>query len=69
MNTQEIYKRLKIGSSLVAGLIAGKWAATWSLADYSALFSVGFLAGAVGTQGAFRLFDLWRKKRIPQQSS
>ena len=69
MNTLEIYKRLKIGSSLMVGLIVGKWAANWNLSDYSALFSAGFLAGAVGTQGAFRLFDLWRRKRTPQESS
>jgi len=62
MNTQEIFKRLKIGLSLVVGFVVGRLAAAWSPADYSALFSVGFLAGAVGTQGAFRLFDLWRQK-------
>lgn len=62
-NTQEIFKRLKIGLSLVVGFLVGKLAAFFSPADYSILFSVGFLAGAIGTQGAFRLFDLWRQKR------
>jgi hypothetical protein len=66
MNTQEIFKRLKIGLSLVVGFIIGKLTALWSPANYSALFSVGFLAGAIGTQGAFRLFDLWREKHPPQ---
>ena len=63
MNTQEIFKRLKIGLSLVVGFILGKLAAAFSPADYSALFSAGFLAGAIGTQGAFHLFDLWQQKR------
>jgi len=62
MNTQEIFKRLKIGLSLVAGFITGKLAASFSPADYSALFSAGFLAGAIGTQAAFRLLDLWRQR-------
>ncbi len=61
--TQEILKRLKIGLSLVAGFIVGKLASSFSPDDYSVLFTVGFLAGAIGTQGAFRLFDLWRQKR------
>ncbi len=60
---EEIFKRLKIGLSLVAGFIVGKLAAGFSPADYSVLFTAGFLAGAIGTQGAFRLFDLWRQKR------
>ncbi|MFM8330860.1 MAG: hypothetical protein ACKN9T_04160 [Candidatus Methylumidiphilus sp.] len=63
MDTTEILKRLKIGLSLVLGFIVGKLAASFSPDNYSALFSVGFLAGAIGTQGAFRLFDLWRNKR------
>jgi len=63
MNTQEIFKRLMIGLSLVAGYFAGKLAASFSPAHYSALFSAGFLAGAIGTQGAFHLFALWRRKR------
>jgi hypothetical protein len=62
-NTQEIFKRLKIGLSLVVGFGAGKLAATWSPAHYSELFSVGFLVGAIGTQGLFRLFALWRGQR------
>ena len=63
MNTQEIFKRLMIGLSLVMGYFAGKLAASYSPAHYSALFSVGFLAGAIGTQGAFRLFALWRQNK------
>jgi hypothetical protein len=66
MDTQEIFKRLKIGLSLVVGFAAGKLAALWSPAHYSALFSAGFLAGAIGTQGVFRLFDLWRAGRPPR---
>lgn len=63
MNTQEIFKRLKIGLSLVLGYALGKLAASLSPSDYSTLFSIGFLVGAIGTQGAFRLYDLWRQKR------
>ena len=62
MKNSEIFKRLKIGLSLVIGLFIGKLAASWSLENYSAFFSAGFLAGAIGTQGAFRLFELWRQK-------
>ena len=62
-NTQEIFKRLKIGLSLVIGFLLGKFAASFSPADYSLLFSAGFLAGAIGTQGAFRLYQLWQQKR------
>ena len=63
MNTLEIVKRLKIGLSLVMGFFVGKLAASWNMAHYSELFSTGFLAGAIGTQGVFRLFDLWRQKQ------
>ena len=63
MGNSEIFKRLKIGLSLVVGLLLGKLAASWSLAHYSELFSVGFLAGAIGTQGACRLFGFWRQKK------
>jgi hypothetical protein len=63
MNTLEIVKRLKIGLSLVMGFFVGKLAASWNMAHYSELFSAGFLAGAIGTQGAFRLYDLWRQKQ------
>jgi hypothetical protein len=66
MNTQEIVKRLKIGLSLVVGFVVGKLAASWGIAHYSALFSAGFLAGSVGTQGVFRLFELWRQKQAPK---
>jgi hypothetical protein len=66
VNTQEIFKRLKIGLSLVIGFFVGKLAASWDLAHYSELFSAGFLAGAIGTQGMFRLFDLWREKQPPE---
>lgn len=62
-NTQEIFKRLKIGLSLVVGFCIGKLAAYFSPADYSLLFTVGFLAGAIGTQGTFRLYDLRKQKR------
>jgi len=62
MNTLEIVKRLRIGLSLLIGLLVGKLAALWNMAHYSELFSVGFLAGAIGTQGAFRLYDLWQQK-------
>ena len=61
-NHPEIFKRLKIGLSLLVGFALGKLAAAWSPAHYSALFSVGFLAGAVGAQGLFRLFELGRRK-------
>jgi hypothetical protein len=66
MNTLEIVKRLKIGLSLVAGFVAGKLAASLDDAHYSALFSAGFLAGSIGFQGVFRLFELWRQQQAPK---
>jgi len=66
LDTREIFKRLKIGLSLVVGFVIGKLAAAWSPPHYSELFSAGFLAGAIGTQAAFRLFELWRRKRPPR---
>ncbi len=63
MNTLEIFRRLKIGLSLAIGFVVGKLAASWDMAHYSALFSAGFLVGAIGTQGAFRLLDLRRQKK------
>jgi hypothetical protein len=62
MNTQEIFTRLKIGLSLVIGFLIGKWVSSWNLEYYSALFSVGFLVGAIGCQGVFRLISLWRQR-------
>ena len=62
MNTVEIFKRLKIGLSLLVGLGLGKLAAAWDEEHYSLLFSIAFLIGAIGTQGVFRLLDLWRQK-------
>jgi uncharacterized membrane protein YeaQ/YmgE (transglycosylase-associated protein family) len=56
----EIFKRLKIGLSLVVGYVVGKLAAQLSPSDYSALFSVGFLVGAIGTQALFWLYARWR---------
>ena len=63
MNTVEIFKRLKIGLSLVIGFCLAKLAAAWDREYYSTLFTIGFLVGSIGTQGAFRLYDLRRKKR------
>ena len=62
MNTVEIFKRLKIGLSLLVGLGLGKLAAAWNEEHYSLLFSITFLIGVIGTQGAFRLLDLWRQQ-------
>ena len=61
MNTLEIFKRLKIGLSLVVGFLLGKLLASLDMDHYSMLFSVGFLVGAIGTQGVFRLIELWRQ--------
>lgn len=63
MNTIEIFKRLKIGLSLVIGFIVGKWAASLNAEHYSVLFTIGFLLGAIGTQGMFRLYDVWRQRK------
>ena len=62
MNTVEIFKRLKIGLSLVVGLGLGKLAAAWDEEHYSLLFSTAFLIGAIGIQGVFRLIALWRQQ-------
>jgi hypothetical protein len=66
MNTVEIFKRLKIGLSLVVGLGLGKLAASWDEEHDSLLFSIAFLIGAIGTQGVFRLLDLWQQKKRDQ---
>ena len=63
MGNSEIFKRLKIGLSLVVGYFLAKLAASWNPAYYSEIFSAGFLVGAIGTQGAFRLFELWWQKK------
>ncbi len=64
MNTREILTRLKIGLSLLIGFIAGKLAAAWSEPHSSEFFSAGFLAGAIATQGVFRLIALsWQNRR------
>ncbi|MDD5033993.1 MAG: hypothetical protein PHE55_04480 [Methylococcaceae bacterium] len=61
MNTLEIYKRLKIGLSLVIGFLTGKLAAAWWPQHHSEFFGAGFLAGAIATQAVFRLFESMRK--------
>ena len=63
MNNPEIYTRLKIGLSLVIGFIAGKLAGSSSPAHYSELFSLAFLVVVIATQGAFKLFEIWRRGR------
>lgn len=62
-DTREIRKRLMIGLSLVVGYFLGQFATTLNPDQYSALFSVGFFLGAIGTQGVFKLYSLWRDKR------
>ena len=66
MNTVEIFKRLKIGLSLVVGLVLGKLVGSLDEENYSLLFSIAFLIGAIGTQGMFRLLDLWQQKKRDQ---
>jgi len=57
MNTDEIFKRLRIGLALVVGYLAGKGLGQLMGHHPSEFFVVGFGAGVILTQGAFWLWD------------
>jgi len=57
MNTQEIYKRLKIGLSIVVGFFAGKYAASHFGHHASEFFIAFFGLGVVFTQGLLWVID------------
>lgn len=53
MNTNEIIKRLRIGSALVVGYLTGKFFATTMQHHASEFFIGGFGLGVVVTQGLY----------------
>ena len=59
-STQEIFKRLRIGSALVVGYLVGKWLGTYMGHHASEFFIVGFGLGVVGTQGLFWILQRGR---------
>lgn len=63
MNTDEIFKRLRIGLALVMGYLAGKGLGQLMGHHPSEFFVVGFGLGVILTQGAFWLLDRWRENR------
>ena len=60
MNTDEIFKRLRIGLALVVGYLAGKGLGQLMGHHPSEFFVAGFGAGVILTQGAFWL---WNRRR------
>ena len=65
MNTVEIFKRLKIGLSLVIGFCLAKLAAAWDREYYSTLFTIGFLAGSISTRARFGCMSFGGKNAGP----
>jgi hypothetical protein len=63
MNTDEIFKRLRIGLALVMGYLAGKGLGQLMGHHPSEFFVVGFGLGVILTQGAFWLLGRWRENR------
>ena len=57
MNTDEIFKRLRIGFALVMGYLAGKSLGQLMGHHPSEFFVVGFGLGVILTQAAFWLLD------------
>ena len=60
MNTDEIFKRLRIGLALVMGYLAGRGLGQLMGHHESEFFVVGFGVAVIMTQGAFWLWDRWR---------
>ncbi len=64
MNTEEIFKRLRIGLSLVVGFFTGKFLATAMQHHASEFFIGGFGVGVVLTQLVYwGIESLWGHKR------
>ena len=63
MNTDEIFKRLRIGFALVIGYLAGKGLGQLMGHHHSEFFVVGFGLGVILTQGGFWLLDRWKDQR------
>ena len=67
MNTQDIAKRLRIGSALVVGFLLGKFFATTQGHHASEFFIGGFGLGVVLTQGLYWAIDtFWGNKDRPE---
>ncbi|MGX2033049.1 hypothetical protein [Methylocaldum gracile] len=64
MNTEEIFKRLRIGLSLVVGFFTGKFLATTMQHHASEFFIGGFGVGVVLTQLVYwSIESLWGGER------
>lgn len=64
MNTEEIFKRLRIGLSLVVGFFTGKFLATTMQHHASEFFIGGFGVGVVLTQLVYwGIESLWGRER------
>lgn len=62
MNTREIYTRLKIGLSIVAGFFAGKFGAPHFGHHASEFFVALFGLGVLFSQALFRVIEALRKR-------
>lgn len=60
MTSTEIVHRLRVGLSLVAGVLAGKFAAQAMAHHASESFIGGFMLGVIATHGCYWVFDRLR---------
>lgn len=59
--TEEIFRRLRIGSALVVGYGVGQGLAHYMGHHYSEFFMAGFAAGVVATHGLYWLIKQSRR--------
>lgn len=59
--TEEIFRRLRIGSALVVGYGVGQGLAHYMGHHYSEFFMAGFAVGVVATQGLYWLIKQSRR--------
>lgn len=65
MTTQEIFKRLRIGLSLVVGFATGKLLAAAAGPHASEIFIGGFGLGVMATHGVYWLVDSFFNRNRP----
>jgi hypothetical protein len=63
MNTDEIFKRLRIGFALVVGFLFGKVLGEVMGHHPSEFFVVGFGVGVILTHAAYWLYDRWAMRQ------
>ncbi len=63
MDTDEIFKRLRIGLALLAGYALGKWLGRLLGHHESEFFILGFALGVALTHGSFWLIRRWHGRR------